>query len=208
MQMHPLYTVIDPYLIFFYRITGYGFLDFLIGTFVLAFIALILGELTISGAFLLSRKYIDNITCEVTRYQNLSQEALVAGDKKAYKASNKLANDAFGRTFFMQIALSASFLWPIFFALDWMGHRFSEVEFKILFTGYSVGYICVFIALYAAAYMLFKRIKYKLPYFRNIGAILNSYTPTSRNRPIPDQANSRLADAQTNRPDTQIPESK
>jgi len=188
MEMNPFYMVIDPCLIFFYRITGYGFVDFLIGTFALAFIALILGELTISWAFLLSRKYIEKITSEVTRYQNLSEGALAVGDQKAYAASNKLANDAFGRTFFMQIALSAAFLWPIFFALDWMGHRFSGVEFRIVFTDYSVGYICVFIALYAAAYILFKRVKYKLPYFRNIGAILDSYTPTSRNRPIPGQA--------------------
>ena len=144
----------------------------------LAFIALIVGELTISWAFLLSRKYIEKISSEVTRYQNLSEEALAAGDKTAYVASNKLANDAFGRSFFMQIALSAAFLWPIFFALDWMGHRFAEIEFRILFTDYSVGYICIFITLYAAAYMIFKRIKYKLPYFRNIGAILNNYKPS------------------------------
>jgi hypothetical protein len=166
--------VIDPYLIFFYRITGYGFLDFLIGTFVLAFMALIIGELTISWAFLVSRKYINRNTDEVVRYQNLSVDALAAGDKEAYLASNKLANDAFGRSFFMQIALSAAFLWPIFFALGWMGHRFSEVEFRIVFTDYSVGYVCIFITLYAAAHMIFKRIKYKLPYFRNMKAILDA----------------------------------
>ena len=186
--MNSVYTLIDSCLIFFYRITGYALLDFLIGTFVLAFISLIVGELTISWAFLLSRKYIDKITSEVTRYQNLSEQALAAGDKTAYVASNKLANDAFGRSFFMQIALSAAFLWPIFFALDWMGRRFAEIEFRILFTDYSVGYICVFITLYAAAYMMFKKIKYKLPYFRNIGAILNNYKPSVDNRMISDEA--------------------
>ncbi len=173
--MPSFYMLIDPYLIFFYRITGNAFLDFLIGTFVLAFMALIIGEFTISWAFLLSRKYIDKITSEMTRYQNLSEDALAVGDQKAYTASNKLANDAFGRSFFMQIALSAAFLWPIFFALDWMGQRFSEVEFNVAFTHFSVGYICVFIILYAAAYMMFKRIKYKLPYFRNMKAVLDAY---------------------------------
>ena len=186
--MSPFYTIIDPYLIFFYRITGYSFLDFLIGTFALACMALMLGELTISWAFLISRKYIDKITGEMTRYQELSEDALAAGDQKAYRASNKLANDAFGKSFFMQIALSAAFLWPIFFALDWMGHRFAEMEFRILFTDYSVGYICVFIVLYAAAHIIFKRIKYKLPYFRNIGAILDNYKPTVRNRLTSDEA--------------------
>ena len=175
MEMSPGFAVIDPYLIWFYRLTGYAFVDFLIGTFVLAWVALIVGEFTISLAFLASRKYIDSTTGEVVRYQNLSVDALAAGDKEAYSASNKLANDAFGKSFFMQIALSAAFLWPIFFALDWMRQRFSDVEFRVLFTDYSVGYICVFVALYAAAYIVFKRIKYKLPYFRNIKAILDIY---------------------------------
>ena len=175
MQMHPFYIAVDPYLIWFYRITGYGFVDFFIGTFVLAFIALIAGELTISLAFLASRKYIQKTADEVVHYQNLSVDALAAGDKAAFVASNKLANDAFGRSFFMQIALSAAMLWPIFFAIDWMQHRFSDLEFRILFTDYSVGYLCVFVTLYAAAYLIFKRIKYRLPYFRNMKAILNTH---------------------------------
>jgi hypothetical protein len=187
-EMHPWYMLIDPFLVWFYRLTGYALVDFLVGTFFLALLTVVIGEFTISLAFLASRKYIDDTTDEVVRYQNLSVDALSAGDKEAYRAANKLANDAFGRSFFMQIALSAAFLWPIFFAVDWMGHRFSDVEFRILFTDYSVGYICIFIALYAAARIIFKRIKYKLPYFKNIGSILNSYAPTSGNRPIVDQA--------------------
>src|SRR4030042_4742500 len=110
MEMNPFYMVIGPCLIFFYRITGYGFVDFLIGTFALAFIALIMGELAISLVFLISRKYIDKITSEMTRYQSLSEDALAAGAKEAYRAANKLANDAFRRPFFTPIALSAAFL--------------------------------------------------------------------------------------------------
>ena len=45
---------------------------------------------------------------------------------------------------------------------------FSDVEFPLLFSDYSVGFVGVFIPLYAAAYLIFKRIKYKLPYFRRI----------------------------------------
>jgi len=173
--MHPVYVAIDPYLIWFYRITGYAFVDFLIGTFVLAFIALTIGEFTISLAFLAGRKRIDKTNAAVVRYRNISIEALKAGDKKAYHAANKLANDAFGKSFFAQIALSAAFLWPIFFALAWMQYRFSELEFKLLFLERSVGSVCVFITLYAAAYLIFKRIKNKLPYFKRIKNILESY---------------------------------
>lgn len=185
-----MWTLVDPYVIWLYRLTGYAFTDFLLGTFVLAWVALLVGEFTISVVFLAARQRIDASTHEALHYQDLSEEAMSAGNKEAYRAANKLANDAFGRSFFMQIALSAAFLWPIFFALDWMGHRFSELEFRILFTDYSVGYTCVFITLYAAAYMIFKRIKYRLPYFRNIGAILDNYKPMVGNRPISDEATS------------------
>ena len=172
--MQPIYVAIDPYVIWFYRMTGYTFVDFLIGVLVLAFIALLIGECTISLAFLAAKKRIDKINAQVVRYQNLSFDALRAGDKNTYHASNKLANDAFGKSFFMQIALSAAFLWPIFFALDWMQWRFSGVEFELLFVDRRVGAVCVFITLYAAAFLVFKRVKHHLPYFRRITAIIDS----------------------------------
>lgn len=172
--MNPLFIPIDPFLIWFYRITGYAFVDFLIGTFVLAFITLMIGEFCISIVFLLSRKHIDSAADDVVRYQNISVDAVSVGDKSAYKAANKLANDAFGRTFFMQIAFSAAFLWPIFFSLTWMGYRFSDVEFPFMFFDYTVGYACIFIPLYIASYIIFKRIKVRIPYFKRVGAILDS----------------------------------
>lgn len=180
MESHPIYLAVDSLLIAFYRITGYALVDFLFGTFVLAAIAVVIGEFTISVLFLINRKHIDKVTAEVVRFQNLSVDALAAGDKEAYTAANKLANDAFGKSFFLQIALSAGSLWPIFFALTWMQQRFSEVEFRLLFTDWYVGYICVFVAMYAAAYLIFKRIKYKLPYFRGIKKVLDLYATRSK----------------------------
>jgi hypothetical protein len=175
MEMHSFFRFLDPYLIWFYRITGHPWADFLLGTMTLAFLALLMGECTIALAFLAARRRIDQTTAEASKYQNLSINALKAGDKETYQAANKLANDAFGKSFFLQIALSAAFLWPIFFALAWMQHRFLEVEFPIPYTKYSLGYIGVFILLYVAAYLLFKRVKYKLPYFRKIKVILETY---------------------------------
>ncbi|MBI5250356.1 MAG: hypothetical protein HY912_12750 [Desulfomonile tiedjei] len=173
--MPPLYEILDPYLIWLYHITGYSFPDFLLGTFVLALLTVMIGEFTISLVFLINRRYIDEQTNEILRYQNLSVDALAAGNKEAYIASNKMANEAFGKSFFMQIAMSAAFLWPIFFVLTWMQFRFGEVDFRILFTEHSVGFACVFVALYAAAYMVFKRIKRRIPYFRRINEILDTY---------------------------------
>lgn len=178
--MPPWYELLDPYLICLYRITGYSFADFLLGTFVLALISVVIGEFTISLVFLINKRYIDEQTKEIVKYQNLSIDALSAGDKQAYTAANKMANEAFGKSFFMQIAMSAAFLWPIFFILTWMQFRFGEVEFRILFTDYSVGFICVFVALYAAARLIFKRIKPKIPYFRKINDILDTYRKKSQ----------------------------
>jgi hypothetical protein len=177
-----LWMVIDPFLIGFYRLTGYAFVDFLVGTFVLACIALVVGEVTIGAAFLAVKPRIDASTNEARRYQDLSGEALSSGDKEAYHAANKLANDAFGKSFFMQIALSAAFMWPVFIALAWMGKRFADLEFPLLFTDVSLGFIGVFMVLYAAAYLMFKRVKYRLPYFRKIKAILDTYGQTAADR--------------------------
>jgi hypothetical protein len=173
--MNSFFLAVDPYLICFYRLTGYSFPDFLLGTFVLAFLTLLVGEFCISLVFLISRKKIAEVSEEVVRYQNLSVDAIAVGDNTAYHATNKLANDAFGRTFFMQIAFSAAFVWPIFIALTWMGYRFADVEFRLLFTDYTVGYACVFIPLFIGTYLIFKRLRGRLPYFRRIQKILDSY---------------------------------
>ena len=172
MHMHPAYLAVDPYIIWFYRITGYTFADFLIGTFVLGMIAVILGEFTISLAYLANRRHIEKQTGEVVRFQNLSIDAIEAHNKQAYSAANKIANEAFGKSFFMQIALSTAFLWTIPLALGWMQYRFHDLEFRLLFTDYTIGYFAVFLALYVAAYLLFKRIKPIIPYFKWINARL------------------------------------
>jgi hypothetical protein len=199
MEMHSAYLVVDPYLIWMYRITGYAFVDFMLGTFLLAFIALILGEFTISVVFLITRKRIDKVTDEIIRYQNLSMDALQAGETAAYNAANKLANDAFGRSFFMQIALSGAFLWPIPFAMVWMQYRFADLEFPLLFTEHSLGFPAVFIVLYAAAYLMFRRVKYKIPYFKGIKNILDSYDLGNRKMKT-------LADLVTPQEEQKLPE--
>lgn len=173
--MPAFFRLLDPYLIWFYRLTGWAWVDFFLGTLVLAFIALIIGEFSIALIFLATRKHIDRSAQEALKYQNMSVDALAHGDKPAYTAANKLANDAFGKTFFQQIALSAAFLWPIPFALAWMQYRFLEVDFPVPGTGFSVNYVAVFLPLYVIAYFLFKRVKYRLPFFRRLKVILDSY---------------------------------
>jgi hypothetical protein len=164
--MHPLIQIVDQFLMMFYRLTGHAGVDFGIGTFVLAGICVLIGEVTVSLAFLFTRKRIGEKTAEAEKYQNLSIDALKTGNKEAYNEINKLAKDAFGHSFFQQVALSSAFLWPVCFALAWMQFRFLEIEFPIPGTSWSLGFIGGFIPIYIATYLILKR----LPWIRRIKA--------------------------------------
>jgi hypothetical protein len=182
MEMHPVYLWLDSYLIWFYRLSGSAEVNFLLGTWALAVLSLLVGELTAFLAALMVRRPLEQVAGEARRYQDLSMEALKAGDRPAYEAANKLANEAFGKSFFMQVALSATFFWPIFLALAWMQQRFLEVAFPLPFLGFSLGYIGVFIILYIAAYFLFKPVKRRLPYFRRLKEMVGASRQMARER--------------------------
>ena len=165
---------LDPYLIWWYRLPDNEYVGFFLGTFVLALMCVIVGDVTLALALRLVGKRLEDLSAETLKYQDLSIEAAKAGDKASYKAANKLANEAFGMSFFSQMAVSMARLWPIPFALAWMQTRFQEVEFPLPFIGFSLGYIGVFIILYLMAYFLFKRVKRQfltfIPANEHIGA--------------------------------------
>jgi hypothetical protein len=167
----------DRILIQFYRITGFTFLDYLLGTFVLALITVVFGELTISLALRLNRAHVNQVTDDMVKMNNLSIMALKEKDKASYKACNDTANDAFGKYFFNMIAYSASSLWPAFFALAWMQTRFGKVEFPLPHPVEamvpSVGYFFTFFFCYVLARILFKKIRRYLPYFRTVQKMLD-----------------------------------
>jgi hypothetical protein len=182
--MDQIFIVIDTILISFYRVTGVAFLDFLLGTFVLAFACVVVGEYTKAAAFLINHEQIDKISHDISHYQTLSFDALAARHKTAYSAANKIANEAFGRSFFIQVALSAAGLWPLFLALLWMKGRFGDVDFEILYTDTTVGYLWPFVALYVGSVLIFSRFKHKLPLLDKIKPILETYQETSA-KPAP-----------------------
>ena len=163
---------IDGILIEFYRFTGLTFLDYLLGTFILALISVILGELTISLALRFNKGHVSTITDNMVKMNNLSIMALKTRDKKSYKACNDTANDAFGKYFFNMIAYSASALWPAFFALAWMQTRFSQVEFPLPYPVEiimpAIGYFPTFLLCYILARILFKNVRRYLPYFSRV----------------------------------------
>lgn len=174
MEMHPFYQVLDPYLIWFYRLTGHAGVNLVIGTLFLAGLTQILGGSTAFLAAKFTKKHFDRYNEEAMKYHDLSMDALKAGNKQVFKAANTLANDAFGHTFFQQVTLSAAFLWPVFFALAWMQYRFLELEVPIPGTNYSLGFIGVFIPLYFLTYWIIKKIKQSFHSCRRLSPVKDS----------------------------------
>jgi hypothetical protein len=168
MHMPWFFVAVDPYLIWCYRLPGNAYAGFFLGTFVLALICLVLGDVTFAVAARLQGKHLDKIASEASKYQEISIDAAKAGDRTSFRAANKLANEAFGLSFFSLMALAMAHLWPIPFALAWMQYRFLEVDFPIPGTNWSLGFIGMFIIIYIAAYFLVKQAKHRISAWRRL----------------------------------------
>jgi hypothetical protein len=166
---------LDPFLFFFYRLTGEPLQDYFLGTFVLALLTVVIGEFTISVVFRVNRAHLDKLDKRLSDLNDLSRKALEVGDEKSYKACNKEANEAFGQTFFNKFGLSAASLWPCFFALAWMQPHFSAVDIPLPFIGLEVGYFTTYLLAYIAARIFFGKIRHRLPYFRDVHLMLATY---------------------------------
>ncbi|MEJ2169581.1 MAG: hypothetical protein P8X90_29095 [Desulfobacterales bacterium] len=178
--LNTLTLQVDGFLIAFYRLTGYSLADYFIGTMILAFICVVIGELSVSLAIRFNKPYLDSMSREMKEKEALSLQARSAGDKEGYKSLNKEATDIWGKHFFTMVAYSAGILWPIPFALAWMQTRFAGVEFDLAFPlslifGKSVGYIFTFIPIYILCRIFFKYMRPHIPYFKGIQKLLNDY---------------------------------
>jgi len=170
--------LIDPVLISFFRLTDSAMFGFLIGTFSLCLLCVVLGELTISAAIRLNRKHLQELKKEILHKEKLSMQAYAEDDQVSYKALNKEANEAWGRHFFTMAAYSGGILWPVPFALAWMQTRFQGVDFELVFPlnrllADNVGYPFIFIPMYILARIVFKYLRPRLPYFRGVQAMLD-----------------------------------
>jgi len=178
--METFLLFIDKYLVYLFKITGNPVTDFFLGIFLLCFLTVVVGEFTISIAFRLNQKHIDTLNEDLIEKNNVAISAAKQGDKKAWKALNRRANDAFGKSFFAQIGLGLASLWPIFFSLAFLQQRFGILEFPLPFGGLgfrggTVNYVFLFLLNYILARILFKQFKYKLPYFKQMKPLLDKY---------------------------------
>lgn len=170
---------LDPYLIFFFRLTDIALLDFYIGVFMLAMECVVIGEVTLSLALRFNRKHIDGLEREITHQERLSIQAYQMNDRPGYSALNKAAKDAWGKHFFTMAAYSAGMLWPAPFAMAWLNTRFQAVPFPLPIPlswifGESIQYPFIFIIMYILCRILFKYARPWLPYFRQVQRMLDS----------------------------------
>ena len=177
--LHQCYLAADAFLIFFYRLTGIPIADYLIGTLVVSFLCVIVGELSISLALKFNKRYVDQMTAEMLEKERLSMVAYKAGDKASYKALNKEATDVWGKNFFTMVAHSAAILWPIPFAMGWLNTRFADVSFSIappfsMVFKDGVGFLFSFIPMYILSRILFKYMRPYLPYFKGVQKMLDA----------------------------------
>ncbi len=103
-----IYEFLDPWMIWAFRLTDNPYVGFAIGIFWVSLAATILGELCMAGIYFLNAKHFAKINREMVGHHNLSVKAIAVKNKKAWKACNSIANEAFGRNFFSHIALFAS----------------------------------------------------------------------------------------------------
>ncbi|MFW6323556.1 MAG: hypothetical protein ACOC0U_00700 [Desulfovibrionales bacterium] len=166
--IHSLYLLLDFVLIAPYRLFSGG-AGFALGTFVLTLWCILLGEASGFLAFLFNRKHYAEQMNEMVRMHNLSVRAIRHKDKESYKASNHWANEYFGKVFFAHVALFAVTIWPVPFALAWMGTRFSEILITVPISGGELTYVAVFLLIYIPVRIVFSRIKKRIPFFQRMG---------------------------------------
>lgn len=163
MDLSWLLKAIDSLLIAPYRWWENPVVGWWVGTFVLCGWAVLLGEGTMRLVMRFNLKFVQESMTETARRHAQSMNAMRAGDKVAYKAINKLANEAYGKTFFLQLAMAAASLWPIPLALAWLQLRFFRVDFplpvELPFLGKSVGYPFVFLPAYILVRIAWNHVK-------------------------------------------------
>ena len=150
---------IDPFLIAPYRWLEDPILSWWLGTFILAVWATIVGELTLAAVFRINRSTVKERMDQTDMYHQRSINALKSGDKRSYRAINRLANEAFGKSFFLMIAMGISSLWPAFLAAAWLQKRFGDILFHFPLIKGGITFVPYFIVCYLLSRILVGQLK-------------------------------------------------
>lgn len=154
-------TTIDPFLIAPYRWFSNPMIGWWVGTALIALWAVLLGELTLAVVYRVNRQEVTKTSDRTLYYHRQALQAKRCGDESAYRGINTLANDAFGKSFFLLIAMSMASLWPAFFAAAWLNARFGQIGFALppWAGGIELSFLAPFVVLYVGMRWLMSRLK-------------------------------------------------
>ena len=170
----PYLLLLDPWFIAPFRWLPSAMEGDFLGTVILALQCIILGDLSATAVAYLNRDYLRKIQEKMDRNHNLSELALIQGDKESYKAINRQALDAFGYSFSMGGAIFCVSIWPMPFLLAWMNLRFAEapleLPFHVPFIGPSVHYFASFLLLYIAVRIVYSLVMTRFSWYSDLKA--------------------------------------
>jgi hypothetical protein len=146
--------VFDPWLIAPFRWPDAAVAGYLFGVAILGLQCVVIGDLSATLIAYINRRYLGAISEKMERNRELSETALMMGDKASYRAVNRQALDAFGHSFSMGAAIFCVSIWPLPFALAWLHLRFNEAPLELPLAlpllGRSVHYFPSFLLIYIA----------------------------------------------------------
>jgi hypothetical protein len=175
-SLTPFLLFFDPWFINPFRWLPSPTAGYLLGVIFLALQCTILGDLSATMVMYINKKYLKKIQGEMNRHHDLSEKALILGDKESYKAVNRQALDAFGHSFSLGAAVFCVSIWPMPFALAWLSLRFAdsplELPISMPFLGNTIEYFPSFLLLYIATRMLYAMVMSKIIWYREIKAKL------------------------------------
>eukprot|EP01022_Parablepharisma_sp_SALTPOND_P006737 TRINITY_DN12724_c1_g1_i1.p2 TRINITY_DN12724_c1_g1~~TRINITY_DN12724_c1_g1_i1.p2 ORF type:complete len:229 (+),score=50.42 TRINITY_DN12724_c1_g1_i1:102-788(+) len=149
-----LMNQVDPFLIAPYRWLADPVAGWWLGTALLCLWCTLLGEATLAVVHRFNREHIEREKRLMLEGQSKSWEAIQAGNKLAYKGFNEQANESFGKSFFMGVAMGSSSLWPAFLAMAWLTWRFGQVQVPLPLVGWKINFAAGFIPMYIAMRLL------------------------------------------------------
>ncbi|EKD34730.1 MAG: hypothetical protein ACD_75C02215G0002 [uncultured bacterium] len=170
----PFLLLLDPWFIAPFRWLPTATAGYLLGTAILALQCIIIGDLSATLITYLNRGYLSKIQEKMDRNHNLSEQALMQGDKESYKAVNRQGLDAFGYQFSMGAAIFCVSIWPMPFSLAWLHMRFAEAPLELTvqlpLLGQSVHYFASFLLLYIAVRMSYSFIMTRQAWYAGVKA--------------------------------------
>ena len=129
-----------------------------VGTALLCFWAVVIGDITYRVVSLINKRFVKERNEEMMSWHRRAMNALKAGNKEVYTGANKLANDAFGRSFFMQLAMGLSSLWPAFLGAAWLQMRFQDVPVPVPYTDWALRWLPVYVVMYIVIRISYARL--------------------------------------------------